>query len=55
MNLSSPIIFSFIDVFYDRIIQSDLNEFKKQCMWISISIPIMIVILFIDYNIFCEN
>lgn len=36
---------------YSATINNDLYEFKKQCMWISISIPIMIVILFIDYNI----
>ena len=36
---------------YSATINNDLNEFKKQCTWISISIPVMIVILFIDYNI----
>ena len=36
---------------YSATINDDLHEFKKQCTWISISIPVMIVILFIDYNI----
>ena len=36
---------------YSATINDDLHEFKKQCMWIAISIPIMMVILFIDYNI----
>lgn len=36
---------------YSATINNDLNEFKKQCSWISISVPVMIVILFIDYNI----
>ena len=36
---------------YSATINDDLQEFKKQCMWIAISIPIMIAILFVDYNI----
>jgi len=36
---------------YSATINDNLLEFKKQCMWIFISIPIMIGILFIDYNI----
>jgi len=36
---------------YSATINDDLLEFKKQCMWIAISIPIMIAIVFIDYNI----
>ena len=36
---------------YSATINDDLHEFKKQCMWITISIPIMIAIVFIDYNI----
>jgi rod shape determining protein RodA len=29
---------------------SNLEEFKKQCIWILISIPIMIITILIDYN-----
>ncbi len=36
---------------YSATISSELNEFKKQCTWLLISIPIMFVIIFIDYNI----
>ena len=36
---------------YSATIDSELNEFKKQCTWILISIPVMIFILFIDYNL----
>ena len=36
---------------YSATIENDLLEFKKQCIWIAISIPIMIGILFIDYSI----
>ena len=36
---------------YSATINDDLHEFKRQCIWIAISIPVMIVILFIDYNI----
>ncbi len=35
---------------YSATIDNDLLEFKKQCIWIAIGIPIMIGILFIDYN-----
>lgn len=36
---------------YSATINSELDEFKKQCTWVLISIPIMIFILFVDYNI----
>ena len=36
---------------YSATINSDLYEFKKQCIWILISIPIMITVIFIDYNL----
>lgn len=36
---------------YSATLDSDLDEFKKQCIWVLISIPIMISIMFIDYNI----
>ena len=36
---------------YSATINDNLLEFKKQCMWIVISIPVMIGIIFIDYNI----
>lgn len=36
---------------YSATIDSELYEFKKQCIWILISIPIMIAIIFIDYNL----
>lgn len=36
---------------YSATIDDDLDEFKKQCIWAVISIPIMIGIIFIDYNI----
>lgn len=36
---------------YSATQSSDFGEFKKQLMWIAISIPIMIVIMFIDYSI----
>ena len=36
---------------YSATIDNGLAEFKKQCLWILISISIMICILFIDYNI----
>ncbi len=29
---------------------SDYEEFKKQIMWLAISIPIMLILIFIDYN-----
>ena len=35
---------------YSATINDNLQEFKKQCMWIAISIPIMTAMLFIDYN-----
>ena len=36
---------------YSATMDSDLVEFRKQCIWIIISIPIMIAILSVDYNI----
>ena len=36
---------------YSATIDSELDEFKKQCIWILIGLPIMISILFVDYNI----
>lgn len=36
---------------YSATINSELYEFKKQCIWILISIPIMLTVIFIDYNI----
>jgi len=36
---------------YSATINSELDEFKKQCIWTIIGIPIMIAILFVDYNI----
>ncbi len=36
---------------YSATIDNDLNEFRKQCIWIIISIPIMILAILIDYSI----
>ena len=36
---------------YSATINSELYEFKKQCIWILISIPIIIAIMFIDYEL----
>lgn len=36
---------------YSATIDDNLLEFKKQCIWIVISIPIMIGIMLVDYNI----
>ena len=36
---------------YSATLSSELYEFKKQCMWILISIPVMIMVMFIDYEI----
>lgn len=36
---------------YSATINSELYEFKKQCIWILISIPIMVTVVFIDYNL----
>ena len=36
---------------YSATINSELYEFKKQCIWILISIPIMIAVMCIDYNV----
>ena len=33
---------------------ADYDEFKKQIMWVLISIPVMVVILLIDYEIFVK-
>ena len=47
----STLIIIGLVALYSATINNDLLEFKKQCMWITISIPIMIVILFVDYSI----
>lgn len=39
---------------YSATIDSNLLEFRKQCIWIVISIPIMIGILFVDYSIIAK-
>lgn len=36
---------------YSATIDDNLLEFKKQCIWIVISIPIMIGVMLVDYNI----
>ncbi len=36
---------------YSATINSDLDEFKKQIIWVLIGLPIMISLLFIDYSI----
>lgn len=36
---------------YSATINSELYEFKKQCIWILISIPIMIAVMCIDYEL----
>ncbi len=36
---------------YSATIDSDLDEFKKQCIWLVISIPIMVGVMFVDYSI----
>ncbi|MBQ3145889.1 MAG: rod shape-determining protein RodA [Clostridia bacterium] len=36
---------------YSATIDSNLDEFKKQCTWILIAIPIMIGIIYIDYSV----
>lgn len=33
---------------------ADYNEFKKQIMWVLVSIPVMIIIILIDYDIFVK-
>ena len=33
---------------------TDFEEFKKQCIWIVISIPVLILTIFIDYNTFAK-
>lgn len=36
---------------YSATIDSELYEFKKQCIWILVSLPIMIGLMFIDYEL----
>ena len=36
---------------YSATIDSELYEFKRQCIWVLISIPVLVATLFIDYNI----
>ena len=33
---------------------SDYEDLKKQVMWLIISIPILIIVIFIDYDIFAK-
>ena len=33
---------------------ADYDEFKKQIMWVLVSIPVMIVVILIDYEIFVK-
>ena len=33
---------------------TEYEELKKQIMWLAISIPIMIIIILIDYDIFAK-
>lgn len=33
---------------------SDYEELKKQIMWLTISIPVLIIVIFIDYDIFAK-
>lgn len=39
---------------YSATINSELYDFKKQCIWILISIPIMIALMFIDYKLIAK-
>lgn len=39
---------------YSATINSELYEFKKQCLWIIISIPIMLAVMYIDYNMLAK-
>ena len=34
---------------------SNYEELKKQILWLTISIPILIVVIFVDYDIFAKN
>lgn len=36
---------------YSATINSELYEFKKQCIWVLISIPVMLIAMVVDYNI----
>lgn len=36
---------------YSATIDNNLEEFKKQCIWVAISIPLLISVIFVDYNI----
>ena len=33
---------------------SNYEELKKQILWLTISIPILIVVIFVDYDIFAK-
>ena len=33
---------------------SDYDELKKQIMWLAISVPVMIVVILIDYEFFAK-
>ncbi len=39
---------------YSATINSDLYEFKKQCIFVLISIPLLVLIIFIDYNVIAK-
>ena len=39
---------------YSATLSSELYEFRKQCTWILVSIPIMLAIIFIDYNLIAK-
>ena len=33
---------------------TDFEEFKKQCIWLAICIPILLITVFIDYSFFTK-
>ena len=39
---------------YSATLSAELEEFKKQLMWIAISIPVMIVVVLVDYDILAK-
>ena len=39
---------------YSATINSELYEFKKQCIYVLISVPILIFSIIIDYDIICR-
>ena len=54
--LICTILLTVIGLFaiYSATLSSELEEFKKQLMWIAISIPVMIVVVLIDYDILAK-